>query len=93
MDQEIKRKIVTLLKQADVTRAAIFGSLARGEANPESDVDMLVEFQGDKSLLDLIQLKRELELVLDRKVDLLTYKSLSPFLRDAILREHLPIYG
>ena len=84
---EIKEKILNALKQNDVKRAALFGSVVRGELTDESDIDVLVEFKGRKSLLDLVGLKLELEEMLKRKVDVLTYNSLHPLLKDRILRE------
>jgi predicted nucleotidyltransferase len=84
---EITDKILNALKRNDVKRASLFGSVVRGELTDESDIDLLVEFRGKKSLLDLVGLKLELEEVLKRKVDVLTYNSLHPLLRDRILRE------
>lgn len=84
---EIREKILNALKQNDVKRAALFGSVVRGELSDESDIDILVEFKGRKSLLDLVGLKLELEEMLKRKVDVLTYNSLHPLLKDRILRE------
>ncbi len=59
-----------------------FGSVARGEAGEDSDVDLVVEFEGRKSLLDLIGLKLDLEDNFHRKFDVLTYDSLHPLLKD-----------
>ncbi|MBC2746785.1 MAG: nucleotidyltransferase family protein [ANME-2 cluster archaeon] len=84
---EIREKILNALKQNDVKRASLFGSVVRGELTDESDIDILVEFKGKKSLLDLVGLKLELEEMLKRKVDILTYNSLHPLLKDRILRE------
>jgi len=84
---EMKRKIISVLRKHDVKRASLFGSFARGEARPGSDIDILVEFEGRKSLLDLAGLKIELEELLKRKVDVLTYNSLHPLLKDRILSE------
>ena len=84
---EIREKILNALKQNDVKRASLFGSVVRGELTDESDIDILVEFKGKKSLLDLVGLKLELEEMLKRKVDVLTYNSLHPLLKDRILRE------
>ncbi len=84
---EIRDKILDALRQNDVKRASLFGSVVRGELTDESDIDILVEFRGKKSLLDLAGLKLELEEVLKRKVDVLTYNSLHPLLKDRILRE------
>ena len=85
--KDIKNKIIPVLKRYDVKRAAIFGSFVRGEQREDSDIDILVEFEGKKSLLDLVGLKIELEEVLGRNVDVLTYNSLHPLLRDRILQE------
>jgi hypothetical protein len=89
--EEIKHKIITILEQHDVARAAIFGSFARGEAEENSDLDILIEFGGEKSLLDLVALKLELEESLGRNVDVLTYKSLHPAIREKVLEEQMPI--
>jgi len=70
----------------------VFGSVARGEDRPDSDVDLLVRFAKGKSLLGLVRLERELTAALGRKVDLLTESALSPFLRDRILRELRVLY-
>ena len=84
---QIKKKILPILKKNDIKRASLFGSVVRGEATEESDIDLLVEFKGEKSLLDLAGLKIELEEMLGKKVDVLTYNSLHPLLKDRILRE------
>jgi predicted nucleotidyltransferase len=57
----------------------------------ESDIDILIEFEGRKSLLDLVHLKNELEDAVNRRVDVLTYRSLHTRLRDRILAEQVPI--
>jgi predicted nucleotidyltransferase len=89
--EEIKDKIVPVLKRHDVVRAALFGSFVRGEAKKGSDIDILVEFKGEKSLLDLVALKLELEELLGREVDVLTYNSIHPFIRETILKEQVAI--
>lgn len=84
---EIKNKIYPILKRYGVAKASIFGSYVREEETIESDIDILVEFSAEKSLLDLAGLKIELEEALARKVDVLTYKSLHPLIKDGILKE------
>ena len=79
------------MKRFGVKRASLFGSLARGEDREDSDIDILVEFEAGKSLLDLAGLKIELEELLGRRVDLLTFNSLHPLLKDKILKEQKPI--
>lgn len=83
----IKASLVPVLRRNGVKRAAVFGSFVRGEQQEGSDLDILVEFEGEKSLLDLVGLKIELEEALGRRVDLLTYNSLHPLLKDRILKE------
>jgi len=83
----LKNKIIPVLERYEVKRAAVFGSFVRGEQKKESDIDLLVEFKREKSLLDLAGLKIELEETLHRKVDVLTYNSLHPLLRERILKE------
>ena len=85
--KSIGKKIRPVLRYYDVKKAAIFGSFARGEGKKGSDVDILVEFRGQKSLLDLASLKIKLEKSLHNKVDVITYNSLHPLLRERILRE------
>ena len=89
--EETRNKIIPVLRRYDVVRAAIFGSFVRGETKKSSDIDILVEFKGEKSLLDLVALKMELEEVLRRNVDVLTYNSLHPFLRETVLKEQVAI--
>ena len=69
----------------------VFGSVARGEDRPDSDVDFLVNFEPGASLLDLIGLQQEIEAVLGRRVDIVTADGVSPFLRDRILKEAMPL--
>lgn len=90
--QHIKAKITPILKNQGVLKAAIFGSYATGEAKPTSDVDLLVELEGRKSLFDLVGLKLDLEDALNKKVDLITYNSIHPALKDIILNEQRIIY-
>lgn len=65
----------------------IFGSIARDEATPGSDVDLLVRLEAGRSLLDLIGIKQDLEDVLGFNVDVVTEASLSPYIREQVLKE------
>jgi predicted nucleotidyltransferase len=85
--EEIKKTLIEVLREHGVKKAALFGSIVRGEATEESDIDLLIEFEGRKSLLDLAGLKLELQELLRRRVDVLTYKSLHPLLKERILSE------
>ncbi|MFA6485984.1 MAG: nucleotidyltransferase family protein [Candidatus Magasanikbacteria bacterium] len=91
--QEIKKIASPFFRSHGVKRAAVFGSVARGEATRNSDIDIVVEFRGKKSLLDLVALELDLGEQYSRKVDVVTYNSLHPLLRDRILKDQHIIYG
>ncbi len=59
--KELKKTLIAVLKKHEVKKAALFGSFARGEATDESDIDLLVEFEGRKSLLDLAGLQLDFQ--------------------------------
>ena len=65
----------------------VFGSVSRGEANPKSDIDILITLETGRSLLDLVALKQDLEDLLGCKVDVVTKDAVSPYIRDQILRD------
>ena len=90
--ETVKKKILGVLKKHDVAKAALFGSIVTGEITEKSDVDILIEYRSkNKSLFDLVGLEQELEDTLQRKVDVLTYKSIHPYLRERILRQQVAI--
>ncbi len=70
-----------------VVRVRVFGSRARGEADTASDLDLLVDLDPDRDLLDLIAFKLDVEDLLGCRVDVLTEAALSPYLRDGVLAE------
>jgi uncharacterized protein len=84
--------LIELCRENDVATLGVFGSMARGEANDQSDIDLLVEFSKRKSLLALVSLERKMSAALGRKVDLLTEAAISPYLRDRIKRDLRVIY-
>ena len=88
---EIKKRVVPILKEAGVKRSDLFGSVVRGDYTVNSDIDILVELPENSSLLDLVRLERRLEKSLGREVDLITYKSIHPLLKDYIERDQLQI--
>jgi hypothetical protein len=89
----ILEKIAQALKEQGATKVAIFGSYARREERPESDIDVIVEFSERKSLLEMVKIERELSETLGIKVDLLTEKSISPYLIDIVKQQMEVIYG
>ena len=69
----------------------VFGSVARGEAKPDSDIDILVNLEAGRSLLDLARMMRELQFLLNCPVDVVTEAGLRPRIRPQVLREALPL--
>lgn len=88
----ILKKAVSILVNHGAKKVSIFGSYARNEQNPESDLDIIVEFSERKSLLDIVGIEQELSDKLGIKVDLLTEKSISPYIIDRIKKEIIVIY-
>ena len=86
-------QLIDICRQHDVSMIGIFGSMARGEAKKQSDIDLIVRFSKRESLLAVVRLERELSEALGRKVDLLTEGALSPYLRERILKEMRVVYG
>ena len=72
-------------------RVRIFGSVARDEADNQSDVDFLVDLDPGRSLLDLGGLQFELEALLGCPVDVVTERGLKPRIRERVLREAVPV--
>ncbi len=71
----------------------MFGSYVREEETPQSDIDIIVEFTERKSLLEIVGIEQELSEKLGMKVDLLTEKSISPYLIDQIKKEMVEVSG
>lgn len=82
-----RRAILELASRHGARNVRVFGSMARGEARPDSDVDFLVDVEPGRTLLDVIALEQELEALLGRPVDVLTDGGLSPYLQQRILAE------
>ena len=85
--KELFEKIYSFLEKEGATKIAVFGSYARGEEMPGSDIDILVEFSKTKSLLTLVRIEREMSDILGVKVDLLTEASINQYLIDEIKKE------
>jgi len=89
--ERIKSASVPILKKAGVKKSAVFGSTVRGDATDGSDIDILVDLPRGKTLLDLAELQYSLEDALGRDVDVLTYRSVSPLLRESIYSNQVRI--
>lgn len=87
---EVKEKRALILELAakhGAHNVRVFGSVSRGEAGPQSDVDILVDLESGRSLMDLGSLLMDLEDLLGRKVDVVTEKGLHWYIRDKVLQE------
>ena len=90
--EEIEATVVSILGKYGARKIGLFGSYARGEERPDSDLDLLVDLRDRKSLLTLVRIERELSENLGIKVDLLTEQAISPYLIDRIKSELKVIY-
>jgi len=79
--------VLRVAREHGATRVHVFGSWARGEQLPGSDLDLLVDLEVGRSLLDLVAIKQDLEDLLHCDVDVVTERSLSPYLRERVLSE------
>lgn len=88
-----KRELIrTLARAHGATRIDLFGSAARGEDRPDSDLDFVVELEPDRSLLDLIGLNEDLSALFGRKVDAFTRSGLKPRVLAQVRREAIKIF-
>ncbi|MAG01784.1 hypothetical protein CMI42_00450 [Candidatus Pacearchaeota archaeon] len=87
---KIKKKIISILKRHGIKKAGLFGSITRDDFKKNSDVDVLVEPRKGMGL-EFVEMGLELEKELGRKVDLVTYKYLSPYLKENILESEVRI--
>ncbi len=89
--EEAKSKIsseINFLKEKyHIKRIGVFGSVARGESNEKSDIDILVEFSSPVGFFDFIRLENFLSQLLSAQVDLISRKALKPVIREDILKE------
>ena len=83
--------VKALAAERGYTRLAVFGSVARGDSRPDSDIDLLVEAPEGTSSFDFVRFQKLLEHVLGRHVDMVSYGGLKPGLDDDIRREAVPL--
>lgn len=85
--EEKKKEIREIAAKRGARNVRVFGSIARGEARPDSDVDFLVDLEPGRTLLDLGGLLMELRELLGLDVDVVTEHGLKPRIRDRVLKE------
>lgn len=86
-----RAKILALAEKYGASNVRVFGSVARGEAHVDSDVDFLIDLEPGRSLLDHIGFKQELEDLLGRSVDVATPKMLHECIKDKVLQDARPL--
>lgn len=94
MPDAMIRKMIPFFKSYGIKKAALFGSVARGQNTPDSDVDLIVSFGKKYDLLDIVGFKQDLEEALHVPFDVITYKSLrSGAFADSVYTDEKVIYG
>jgi len=88
---EKREEILRIASEHGAREVRVFGSVARGEDDEESDIDFLVELETGRSLMDLGGLQMELESLLGRRVDVVTVRGLKARIRERVLREAVPV--
>lgn len=86
-----RAEILAVAARHGAQNVRIFGSVARGEADERSDIDLLVDMEQGRTLFDMGGLKVDLEALIGRPVDVVTERSLKQRLRDPVLREAVPL--
>ena len=87
----IKLLLANVLKKYAIKKAAVFGSFARNEAGVSSDIDLLIETGKPLTLFDVLRLEKELESVVQRKIDVVEYSAIKPSIRENVLKEAILI--
>jgi len=88
---EKREEILRITQSHGAHNIRVFGSLARGEAGPASDLDILVTLDPGRSLLDIVAIKQDLEDLLGCEVDVVTEAAISPYIRDRVLSEAVSV--
>jgi predicted nucleotidyltransferase len=86
-----REEIIRIAQSYGARNLRLFGSLARGEGTGKSDIDLLIDLSPRTSLLDIIAIKQEIEELTGCKVDLVTPASLSPYIRNQVLKDAVPL--
>ena len=89
--KERREEILRIAAGHGARDVRVFGSLARGEAGPDSDLDILVKLDPGRSLLDIVAIKQDLEDLIGCEVDVVTEAAISPYIREEVLRESVSL--
>ena len=91
MIKEKRDDILSISRRHGARRVRLFGSYARKSSSETSDLDVLIEMEPGSSLLDIVAIKQDLEDLLGCKVDVVTESSLSPYMREDVLKEAISL--
>jgi hypothetical protein len=89
--KEKREEILSVCAKHGACNVRVFGSVARGEADDQSDIDLLVDMEPGRSLLDLGGLLMDLQALLGQKVDVVTERGLKPRIRERVLAEAIAL--
>ena len=89
--REKREEILRVCARHGARNIRVFGSVARGEADEKSDIDLIIEFEPERSLLDHAALWLELRELLGHEVDVVSERGIKPRIRERVLREALPL--
>lgn len=86
-----REAILALARKYGIRQVRLFGSVVRGEDRPNSDLDVLVDFEPRRTLLDLIGFEQDLEEMFGRKVEVISARGINPRIEDRVLGEAVPL--
>lgn len=89
---KFKKQLEAICRENNVAMLGVFGSVARGEETPDSDIDLLIKLGEPIGLIEFIQLEDKFVEVFERKVDLATEESLHPLIRQNVLNDLQVLY-
>jgi predicted nucleotidyltransferase len=89
--EDKRDEILRIASRYGARNIRLFGSTGRGEGGPESDIDLLIDLEPGRSLLDLVAIKQDLQDLLGCKVDVVTEAAISPRIRDEIIHQAVNI--
>jgi len=89
--EQYQQSILSVLERHSIRRAAVFGSFAKNEVTPDSDIDLLIEADKDFTLFKMLQLEDEITKLTKRKVDLVEYNALKPSIKKEVLQSSVAI--
>jgi predicted nucleotidyltransferase len=89
--QEMRDEILRISQMHGATRVRLFGSFARGTARPDSDLDLLIDLDPNRDLLDVVAIKQDLEELLGRQPHVVTETAINRRIRDAVLKDAAPL--